>query len=161
MLKAWRFIQTLQVSPWLWVSALICLPILILSFYGDHKRINEALLSKNASMMQGHLDTLNGDLKVGNQIVVSGWAASSVLDQPVQKVEVLINETPIQMAQLGFRRSDVAQATQYAHFINSGWVATFTLPLLEPRVYNVTAIAYDTQNNKTILSGSKTIKLAP
>lgn len=114
----------------------------------------------NAGPPEGFVDEVNGELKTGGSITVSGWATDVDDGAPVKKIEVLLDNNVVAQATLGSERADVAQAFGRQDWLRAGWVATISLDKITPGLHKITAIAYDSAGAKNTLNGARDIKVA-
>jgi RHS repeat-associated protein len=106
----------------------------------------------------GNVDTVTGvatgttTVTSGGLITALGWAADNEDGSPVAKVVVLLDGQPIGDAALGGSRSDVAATYNNPAWGKSGWSLTGSIFGAATGTHTVTAAAYDSSGNQTILN---------
>ena len=93
----------------------------------------------------------------GGLITMLGWAADIEDGAPVASVHVLLDGLPIGNATLGLSRPDVAAAYNRSDFTNSGWSFTGSVRAASLGTHTITAVAYDSSGNESVLTGSYSI----
>jgi hypothetical protein len=91
----------------------------------------------------GYIDKLTGSdvIQVLNRsrIILSGWAASTRVGEPVRKVELFAGEKPIANIDEFYPRPEVVEATHRPDLLNSGWRTWPYLPHLPKGSHALTA----------------------
>ena len=82
-----------------------------------------------------------------DRIHLSGWAASSRIDEPVRSVKLFVNETQVASIESFYPRPEVVNAFHREDLLQSGWQALFYLPTLERGEYPITAMAITAGGN--------------
>ena len=110
----------------------------------------------------GWLGEVKGDPKVDGNIAVNGWAADLEDGAPVQKIEVLIDDRVVAIANpINLDRPDVVAAMHRDDYLRSGWGATVFLTGVVPGKRRISAVAYDSQGAKAELLGAREIEVTP
>lgn len=107
----------------------------------------------------GYLDGVDGEIKTGGSIMVSGWAADNEDGAPVKKVEVLLDSKVVAQATLGKERGDVATTTGHLAWQRAGWDAVVSLANVSSGAHKLSAIAHDSAGNSATLNGTRDIKV--
>ena len=106
----------------------------------------------------GSFDTVSGvatgttTVSSGGLVTATGWAADNEDGSPVSKVVILLDGQPIGNATLGGSRPDVAAAYNNSAWGKSGWNFTGSIFGAVAGTHTITAAAYDSSGNQTVLN---------
>src|SRR5207253_1459996 len=84
-------------------------------------------------------------VKIGDSVIVRGWASDVDDGAPVKRVAVLVDSVSFGDAQLGLPRPDIAAARGDQRFANSGWTFALDTSRLAAGSHTVEAVAYDSK----------------
>ncbi len=68
-------------------------------------------------------------------------------------------EEGVPVSRVGVRRVDVVTAFGRVDFARSGWVLTLNMNSLDKWTHTVTALAFDSEGNATLLRGERSIQV--
>jgi len=122
---------------------------------------NSASSNPHGSPPEGWMDAVNGTARTGGSIAIGGWAADAEDGAPVKKIEVLLDNNVVAEGTLGTERTDVVKVSGRQDWLRAGWAATISLATVSPGHHQLSAVAYDSAGNRTTLSGSRDIEVAP
>jgi hypothetical protein len=109
--------------------------------------------------LEGWIEGVVGEPVVGGKIAVAGWAADRQTGTPVNRVEVLLDGSPVAVATVNVARPDVAKVTGRPDWDKAGWTAIVDLQGVSPGRHTISAIAAGRQGRKQSLHGDKRIEV--
>lgn len=107
--------------------------------------------AKPAPTVMGWIDSVKHAPGSG-VLELAGWAADARSGAPVARVEILLKDKVVGLANTGEARPDVVKAIKRNDFARAGWKARVDLKSVHPGKYRVTARAWNTRGESAILN---------
>jgi hypothetical protein len=110
--------------------------------------------------LKGQLDEIKGFARIGNKLMVRGWAADPSKSAPIESLDIVLDDLEVFPASTGDERPDVAKVFGRPDWLLSGWSAEIVLGKILPGEHRIEAVAHGSSGSR-VLDGSRYIEVLP